>query len=199
VDVTECAGQRRIAKTGEQPLALPRHGCWLETECLDEQRLHKVLENQITARTVCVCFLTNQLDDSTYACCSFHVAPNVNYRRQESHEQLCIRTIEAEIPPEQAHCHRARLGTVTSFTRMIEWDECWLDVEIAREREARHLREENKIALLELERANPVSVEETRSVENEAEGWMLITRLPNAPLSCSADHLGEDGLRAQKR
>jgi hypothetical protein len=91
VHVTKRAGQRRIAKTSEQPLALARHGCWLETKCLDEQGLHKVLENQIKTGTVCVCFLTNQLDDSTYACCSFLVAANVNDWWQESDEQLCIR------------------------------------------------------------------------------------------------------------
>src|SRR6476619_6664354 len=83
--------------------------------------------------------------------------------------------------------------------RLIEWDEPWLHVEIVREREPRHRREESKVALLELEHANVVSVEEARSVENEAEGWMLITRLPDAPLSCTANDFGEDGLRAKKR
>jgi hypothetical protein len=81
---------------------------------------------------------------------------------------------------------------------MIEVQERRADTRIAREREARHLRKENEVSLLELKRADPVKVEEACPLEEEAEGRILIPRFPDAPRSGSAHDLREDGLRTEK-
>ena len=107
MDFTKGTGQRGIGKTSEQPLLLSGRECRPKAECLDEQHLDKALENQITAGTVCVRFLTSQFYDSTQARRPFLFAPDVDDRRQKSHEKPCIRTIKAEIPPEHSHRHGA--------------------------------------------------------------------------------------------
>ena len=72
------------------------------------------------------------------------------------------------------------------------------DVEIARERETGRLRKENEVALPELKRAAPVRLKVACPIEKEAEGRILISWFPDAPLSCSAHDLREDGLRAEE-
>jgi len=87
---------------------------------------------------------------------------------------------------------------MTNFRGMRGRYERRPDVEIAREREAWRLGKENEVALLELEHADAVGVEEARPIENEAECRILVLRVPDAPRSCSAHDLGEDGLWAQE-
>ena len=119
VDLAKCAGQRGIGKPREQPLLLCGRGRGPTTEGLDEQHLNQALQDQIAAGTVARRLPPRSARyDATQASGFRLVAPDVDDRRQEPHQQLRVRALELEVSPEHPHRRRARPGAVANLTRL---------------------------------------------------------------------------------